>query len=412
MKMLFKRLICFLLVTGMMAPSARAVRVKDLTLVEGGRDNQLVGYGLVVGVAGKGDSRNDQIVRTVANALMRFGLNFFTNGTTLNTTQIAQNPLQSTQLKTENMAAVMVTADIPGFARAGTRIDVTIASMGDAKTIQGAVLLQTPLLGADEQVYAVAQGAIATGGFIGGEGGAGGATVQKNHPTVGMIPGGALVEKEIPSHFVRDNNVELLLLNPDYASAARLAQAINQEFPQSAMAKSAGTVNVAVPDDFKGYEVNFIARMGAVEVDPDVPARVVINERTGTIIATANVRISAVAISHGALTISVAQQGARQTDQAESTRQLNAQATGANGEPTAGLNATENQAAQRTRDIRTSTQTTVVEKAGVLRIVEEHPTIQQVASALNALGLTTRDMMSIFQTMKRAGALQAELILN
>jgi flagellar P-ring protein precursor FlgI len=284
------------------------------------------------------------------------------------------------------MAAVMVTADIPGFARAGTRIDVTIASMGDAKTIQGAVLLQTPLLGADEQVYAVAQGAIATGGFIGGEGGAGGATVQKNHPTVGMIPGGALVEKEIPSHFVRDNNVELLLLNPDYASAARLAQAINQEFPQSAMAKSAGTVNVAVPDDFKGYEVNFIARMGAVEVDPDVPARVVINERTGTIIATANVRISAVAISHGALTISVAQQGARATAQA--------------GDQNASA------------DVRTSTQTTVVEKSGVLRIVEEHPTIQQVASALNALGLTTRDMMSIFQTMKRAGALQAELILN
>jgi flagellar P-ring protein precursor FlgI len=395
---MFSRFICSVLMVAMFAPPAHAVRVKDLTLVEGGRDNQLVGYGLVVGVAGKGDSRNDQIVRTVANALMRFGLNFFTNGTTLKTDSIAQNPLQSTQLKTENMAAVMVTADIPGFARAGTRIDVTIASMGDAKTIQGAVLLQTPLLGADEQVYAVAQGAIATGGFIGGEGGAGGATVQKNHPTVGMIPGGALVEKEIPSHFVRDNNVELLLLNPDYASAARLAQAINQEFPQSAMAKSAGTVNVAVPEDFKGYEVNFIARMGAVEVDPDVPARVVINERTGTIIATANVRISAVAISHGALTISVAQQGA----QVSGTVPVPERTDMKDGMLTDGP----------TTNIRTSTQTTVVEKAGVLRIVEEHPTIQQVASALNALGLTTRDMMSIFQTMKRAGALQAELILN
>jgi flagellar P-ring protein precursor FlgI len=398
MNLFFKRVICMAMIASHLVPSAHAVRVKDLTLVEGGRDNQLVGYGLVVGVAGKGDSRNDQIVRTVANALMRFGLNFFTNGTTLNTNQIAQNPLQSTQLKTENMAAVMVTADIPGFARAGTRIDVTIASMGDAKTIQGAVLLQTPLLGADEQVYAVAQGAIATGGFIGGEGGAGGATVQKNHPTVGMIPGGALVEKEIPSHFVRDNNIELLLLNPDYASAARLAQAINQEFPQSAMAKSAGTVNVAVPEDFKGYEVNFIARMGAVEVDPDVPARVVINERTGTIIATANVRISAVAISHGALTISVAQQGA----QVSGTTPVPERSDRRDGMLTDGA----------TTNIRTSTQTTVVEKAGVLRIVEEHPTIQQVASALNALGLTTRDMMSIFQTMKRAGALQAELILN
>lgn len=412
MKRLFEKVISVFLIVCHLAPSASAVRVKDMTLVEGGRDNQLVGYGLVVGVAGKGDSRNDQIVRTVANALARFGLNFFTNGTTLDTLQIAQNPLQSTQMKTENMAAVMVTADIPAFAKAGTRIDVTVSAMGDAKTIQGAVLLQTPLLGADEQVYAVAQGAIATGGFLGGEsapalqyqpGGpslqaqfqnsGGGATVQKNHPTVGMIPGGALVEKEIPAHFVRDNSVELLLLNPDYASAARLAQAINLEFPQSAMAKNPGTVSVAVPDDFRGYEVNFIARMGAIEVEPDVPARIVINERTGTIIATANVRISTVAVSHGALVISV-------TSNAGVSQPLAAGAVGV-----------ERGALGETRQTR-NTQTDVLEKAGSLRVIEDYPTIQQVAAALNALGLTTRDMMSIFQTMKRAGALQAELILN
>lgn len=385
MKQLLEKALSILLMVCLFSPSAHAVRVKDMTLVEGGRDNQLVGYGLVVGVAGKGDSRNDQIVRTVANALARFGLNFFTNGTTLDTLQIAQNPLQSTQMKTENMAAVMVTADIPAFAKSGTRIDVTVSAMGDAKTIQGAVLLQTPLLGADEQVYAVAQGAIATGGFIGGEGGPGGATVQKNHPTVGMIPGGALVEKEIPAHFVRDNSVELLLLNPDYATSARVAQVINQEFPQSAMAKSAGSVTVAVPDDFKGYEVNFIARMGAIELEPDVPARIVINERTGTIIATANVRISTVAVSHGSLVITVtSNQGVSQPNALAAGRTVTTQ----------------------------NTQTDVVEKAGSLRVVEDNPTIQQVAAALNALGLTTRDMMGIFQTMKRAGALQAELILN
>jgi flagellar P-ring protein precursor FlgI len=365
---------------------SHAVRIKDMTLVEGGRDNQLVGYGLVVGVAGKGDSRNDMIVRTVANALGRFGLNFFTNGfPSLDTAQPFPNPLQSVQMKVENMAAVMVTADIPAFAKSGTRIDVTVSAMGDAKTIQGAVLLQTPLLGADEQVYAVAQGAIATGGFIGGDGGPGGATVQKNHPTVGMIPGGALVEKEIPAHFVRDNSVELLLLNPDYATSARVAQAINQEFPQSAMAKNPGSVTIAVPDDFRGYEVNFIARLGAIDLEPDVPARIVINERTGTIIATSNVRISTVAVSHGSLVITVtSDMGVSQPTLAPSGRTV----------------------------VTKSTQTDVVEKAGSLRIVEDQPTIQQVAAALNALGLTTRDMMGIFQTMKRAGALQAELILN
>ncbi len=348
--------------------ASQAARVKDVTLIEGGRDNQLVGYGLVVGLANKGDSKSDQVVRTVANALQRFGIN-----------------LQGAQLKSDNVAAVMVTADIPAYARAGTRIDVTVSSVADAKTIQGGVLLQTPLLGADETVYAVAQGAIAVGGFLGGEGGVGGATVQKNHPTVGIISSGALVEREIPSTFVRDNNVELMLLNPDYTSAARMAQAINQEFPQSAMAKNAATVNISVPDDFKGYEVNFIARIGAIEVDPDVPARVVINERTGTIIATSNVRVSTVAVSHGTLTITVAK-----------TPKVTQPGPFSQGVTT----------------VTNTTQVDVKEQAGKFGVIEENPTIQQVASALNALGLTTREMMAIFQSMKRAGALQAELILN
>lgn len=364
-----RKFILLLAVMLALALNCQAARVKDLSIIEGGRENQLVGYGLVVGLANKGDSKSDQVVRTVANMLMRFGMN-----------------LGNAQLKSDNVAAVMVTADIPAFARSGTRIDVTVSSIGDAKTIQGGILLQTPMLGADEEVYAVAQGAIAVGGFLGGEGGPGGATVQKNHPTVGIITGGALVEKEVPAHFVRDKTVELMLLNPDYTSAARMAQAINQEFPQSAMAKNASTVSVCVPGDFEGYEVNFVARMGAIEVDPDVPARVVINERTGTIVATANVKVSTVAISHGSLTITVA----------------STQAVSQPGPFSRGGNT----------QVTNSTQTNVEEKAGSLRVMEEAPTIQQVASALNALGLTTRDMMAIFQTMKRAGALQAELIMN
>jgi len=347
---------------------ARSARIKDLVIVEGGRDNQLVGYGLVVGLAGKGDSKLSFTVQSIANALQRFGINIPAN-----------------TIKSDNVAAVMITADIPAFAKPGARIDVTISSIGDAKTLQGGVLLQTPMLGADETVYAVAQGSLAIGGFVGGEGGAGGATVQKNHPTVGIITGGALVEREIPSQIVKNNTVELMLLNADYASAARLSEAVNAVFPGTAIAKNASAVNVAVPEEYRDYEVNFIASLGAIEVIPDTVARVVINERTGTIIATESVRISTVAISHGSLTISIASN-------------LNV----SQPEPLSG----------GTTVVTPSTETTATEQKGKFKVVDDFPTIQQVASALNALGLTTRDMMSIFQSMKKAGALQAELILN
>jgi flagellar P-ring protein precursor FlgI len=370
-----------------------AARVKDVTLVQGGRDNQLVGYGLVVGLANRGDNKSEPARTAVDNMLRRFGMEIQSN------------------IKFDTVAAVMVTADIPAFARSGTRIDVTVAAVGEAKTIQGGVLLQTPLLGADDTVYAVAQGPIAVGGFLEGAGGVGGATVQKNHPTVGIISGGALVEREIPATVVRDNNVELLMLNPDYASAARLAQAINQEFPQSALAKNPGSVDVAVPDDFRGYEVNFIARIGAIEMEPDVPARVVINERTGTIVATSNVRISTVALSHGSVTINIAK-----TPAVSRGGLLN---RGAGRQPLQDGNRDEladqgRQGVTAVGDavITNTTQVDVKEERSRMGILEDNPTIQQVASALNALGLTTRDMMAIFQSMKRAGALQAELIMN
>jgi len=348
--------------------TASAARIKDLTVVEGGRDNQLVGYGLVVGLASKGDSRLTYTIQSVANALQRFGIN-----------------LPANTILSANVAAVMVTADIPAFAKPGTRIDVTVSAIGDAKTLQGGILVQTPLIGADETVYAVAQGALAVGGFIGGEGGAGGATVQKNHPTVGIVSGGALVEREIASQIVNDRTVELLLLNPDFASAARIAEAVNNVFPKSALAKTASAINICVPDKYEGYEVNFIASLGAIEVEADNVARVVINERTGTIIATANVRVSTVAVSHGSLTINIAStQGVSQP----------------------------NPLSQGTTEVTQGTKTDVTEQRGGFKVVDESPTIQQVAAALNALGLSTRDMMAIFQTMKRAGALQADLVLN
>ena len=343
-------------------------RLKDLTIIEGARENQLVGYGLVSGLAGTGDGKDTQTVQSIANALQRFGIT-----------------VPATQITSGNVAAVMITADIAPSLRSGSRIDVTISSIGDAKSLQGGILLQTPLLGADEVVYAVAQGPIAIGGFIGGTDGAGGASVQKNHPTVGIITNGAIVEREIPVKIIKDNSLNLVLRNPDFTTAARLAEAINQTFPHSALAKDEATVNVIVPKEYSDYTVNFIATLGAIELQPDIPARVVINERTGTIIATATVRISTVAVSHGSLTISITSNvGVSQPNALSNGKTVTAQ----------------------------STTTDVNEQHGGFKVVEESPSIERVAAALNALGLSTRDMMAIFQSMKKAGALQAELILN
>lgn len=347
-------------------------RIKDLIDVEGARDNQLNGYGLVVGLANTGDSKIDSTLQTIANALKNYGVNV---------------PMDD--IKSGNVAAVMVTAEIPAFVKPGTRIDVTISSIGDAKTLQGGVLLQVPLQGADKTVYAVAQGAIAVGGFLGGQGGPGGATVQKNHPTVATIPNGAIVEREIPTQIVNNGSMNLMLREADFTSAARMAEAINRVFPNTAVARDSKTVNVLLPPEYNNYEVNFLATIGSIEVEPDTAARVVINERTGVIVATSNVRVSKVAVSHGSLTISVAS---------------NLTASQPNGSffgNSAG-----------TTQVLNSTTTDVNEQKGSFKLVEEAPTIEKVAAALNALGVSTRDMMSIFQTMKRAGALQAELVLN
>ena len=351
------------------SPALQASRLKDLTLIEGGRDNQIVGYGLVVGLAGEGDSNAATTLRSVANVLQRYGIT-----------------INQADIKAKNAASVMIAADIGPFLKAGSRIDVTVASMGDAKTLQGGVLLQTPLLGADGRVYAVAQGAIAIGGFLGGTGGSGGATVQKNHPTVGVISNGAIVEREIPSVFVHDDTLRLLLHNPDFTAAARMVEAINGRWPATASADDAATISVRLPADFVGRHVPFIAALGEIEAEPDTLARIVINERTGTIVATSTVRLSPVAIALGSLTITVSSnQGVSQ--------------------PNAFNNAGQTAAVQ-------STQTSVNETKGGFAVINSPPTIERLAAALNALGVSTREMMAILQSLKRSGALQAELIIN
>jgi flagellar P-ring protein precursor FlgI len=348
---------------------AEAARVKDLTLVEGGRDNQIVGYGIVVGLAGDGDSNAATTLRSVANILSRYGLT-----------------VSATDVKAKNAAAVMVTADIGAFLKPGARLDVNVASMGDAKSLQGGVLLQTPLIGGDGRVYAVAQGPIAVGGFLGGAGGPGGATVQKNHPTVGVISNGGIVEREIAATFVQNNQLRLLLHNPDFTSAARMAEAINGKWPESAAAIDAATVSVQLPKEFQGQDVAFIADLGTIDVNPDTYARVVINERTGTIVATSSVRLSQVAIALGSLTITVSSNlGVSQPNAFNNT-----------GETV----------------VVPGTETNVNETRGGFAVINEPPTIERLASALNALGVSTREMMAIFQSLKRSGALQAELVIN
>lgn len=363
------RLLGVLVFTLCGAAGVNAARIKDLTVVQGARDNQLVGYGLVVGLAGDGDSNAISTLRSIANILQRYGLN-----------------VSPTDIKSKNVAAVMVTTDIGAFLRTGTRIDVNVASMGDAKTLQGGVLLQTPLMGGDGQIYAVAQGPVAIGGFFAGNGGAGGATVQKNHPTTGVISNGAIVEREIPASFVHDNTLRLLLHNPDFTTASRMADAINTQWPACATPVDPATISISMPPTYRGHDVTFIADLGQIETIPDTLARVVINERTGTIIATSTVRISPVAIAEGSLTITVTSNvGVSQPN-----------AFSPNGQTTAVQ----------------STQTSATDVKGGFTVLDEQPTVEKLATALNALGVSTREMMAIFQSLKRSGALQAELIIN
>ena len=349
--------------------AAGGVPVRDLVMISGARDNQLVGYGLVVGLAGEGDKDPVYTKQTVANALQRHGIS-----------------VPAATLSAKNVAVVMVTADIAAFAKSGARLDVLVSSMGDAKTLQGGVLLQTPLMGADSRVYAVAQGALSVGGFTAGTSGPGGASVSKNHPTVGTIIGGAIVEREIPATIVRENIIELLLREPSFTSASRLAEAVNQTFTNSAQAVDSTSVLVRIPEAVEKFPVDFIARLQAIEVTPDTPARIIINERSGTIVATSAIKISNCAVSHGNLTITVA-----------STLDVSQPNAFSRGGSTA---------------VTPRTDTKVNESKASLVTLPELPTVEKVASALNALGVTPRDMMAIFQAMKQAGALQAELLIR
>ncbi len=340
---------------------ARAERLKDIAFVEGVRENQLVGFGLVVGLDGTGD-KGKATLQSIANMLSRMGLRV--------------NPKD---IKAKNVAAVMVTATLPPFPRPGLKIDATVSAIGDAKNLQGGTLLMTPLKGPDGRVYAVAQGPVSIGGFQAGGGGTG---VQKNHPTVGRVPEGAIIERDVYFDIEHKKELKLVLKEPDFTVATNTMRAINTVLRGNfAEATDPSTIVLKVPVDYQGRVVELMKLIENISVRTDTPARVVINEKTGTVVIGSNVRISPVAIAHGGLTIEISTSyGVSQP------------------EPFS----------QGKTTVVPQTQVTAREKEAHL-VQVSGTTLGEVVRALNSMGVTPRDLIAILQALKASGALKAEL---
>jgi flagellar P-ring protein precursor FlgI len=343
-----------------------ASRLKDLAALEGVRDNQLIGYGLVVGLAGTGDKRQTVFsAQSLTNMLERMGVS-----------------VPPAAILVRNMASVMVTATLPPYAEPGGRIDATAAAVGDASNLQGGLLLLTPLRAADGQVYAVAQGSVVTGGFVAGRGGN---TQTQNHPTAGRVPSGAIVERRPPTP-APGAELRWQLHQADFTTAARVVEAINRKFGSAAgpLARAEGpaVVRVTTPAVFQGQPVEFIAALEGLTVEADRRARIVINERTGTLVLGKEVRVAPVAILHGALTVEI-------------------QTVPAVSQP----------APLAAGETKVTPQTTVAAREEKARHVtlKEGATVEEVVRALMGIGSTPRDIIAILQSLRAAGALDADL---
>ena len=343
---------------------AGAARLKDIAEINGVRMNQLVGYGLVVGLDGSGDGKKTTFtVQSLASMLEKMGVT-----------------VDQKDIKVKNVAAVMVTAKLPPFAKRGNRIDVLVSSIGDANNLQGGTLMLTPLKGIDGKIYAVAQGPVNTGGF--GAGGTG-STVVKNFPTVGRVLSGAIIEREVPNDFKDSDRLLFSLHNPDVNTAARVVEVINTQFAEPvARAEDPGTIEITIPDRYMGNTIPLLASLSTLEVQPDNDAKVVINERTGTVVMGEQVRISTIAIAHGNLSIVVKE----------------------NVDVSQPLPFSDGRTV-----VSPNTQVNVQEDNNQLVVVPNGVSIGDVVNALNALGVSPRDLIAIFQAIKAAGALQADL---
>lgn len=359
-------------VSAMAQGAPDSVRLKDLGRIDGVRDNSLIGYGLVTGLAGTGDSaRSRATVQSVANMLMQFGIT-----------------VTSDQINSRNVAAVMVIATLPAFARPGDKIDINVSSLGDARSLLGGTLLMTPLTGPDRRVHALAQGSVSVGGF---KYDLNGNVVQKNHPTAGNVPGGATVEVGSATQIVKDGNlINVLLFQPDFTTAGRIAASLNTTLGRTmAKALDAERVEIRVTDFERDNLVDFLTRVENVAIAPDQRARVIVNERTGTVVSGGDVKISNVTISHGELKVSIL------TDYLVSQPSL---------------------LIRPGPDVRTqvvpSTRIDVKEADGGSVSLAAGATVADLVTALNRIKVSTRDVITILQGIKRAGALHAELIIQ
>lgn len=348
------------------AVAADAARIKDIATVGGVRGNRLTGYGLVVGLPGTGDSRNSRVTaQSVANMLARQGVKVDKN-----------------RLRTGNVAVVVVTADMPASARPGTPADITVSAVGDSVSLSGGQLLMTPLKGMDGTVYAMARGPLAVGGYsVGG----GGASASKNSPATAFMPGGAMIERNVPYSFNEQSSLSLTLLNPDFSTAALAAEAVNRSLGGTyAKAESAAVIVVEVPADFKGNLVPLVAFIENLDVSPDTRATAVVNERTGTVVLGGGIRLSTVAVSHGNLKVLV-REGSEVSQP-----------------PPFGGGGTV---------VVPRTDIGIREDARQLVLVSG-ASLQELVDGLNRMGATPRDIMAILQAIRRAGALQGELVVQ
>ncbi|MBQ6772833.1 MAG: flagellar basal body P-ring protein FlgI [Synergistaceae bacterium] len=341
------------------------VRIKDITEVEGARGNQLTGVGLVTGLNGTGDN-STMAVQMMRNMMRNFGVT-----------------LDARSVRTRNIAVVSLTATLPPYARPGQNIDVNVNTMGNASSLQGGMLIQAPLRAADGQVYAVAQGPVTVGG-----GSAQGAAASRtqNVPTAGIVNNGAIVEREVPSDYTMGGQVALLLRDPDFTTAQRIADAINRRYGVVAFAVDAGRVEINLPGAYVQAPTAFLANVGTVEIEPDTPAKVAVNERTGTVVMGGNVRISSVGVAHGNLTVSVA----------DVVNVIQPETLGEGERGTA----------------RTTIRSDVTadEEGTSMVAMPATTTVRDMVRVLNSLGATPRDIISILQAIDRAGALHGELV--
>lgn len=348
------------------------VRVKDLGRLAGAKDNALVGYGIVTGLAGTGDSvRSTATLQSIKNTLQRFGVNVLVD-----------------DVRSRNVAGVMVTTTLPPYAQPGDKLDLNVTSVGDARSLVGGTLLLTHLTGPDNQIYALAQGPVSVGGFsydLNGN------VVQKNHPTAAYIPAGAAVERGVDTQIVGDNGrIQYVLSNPDFATAERVASSINATLGSSlAHAIDAARIEVNLPDASRDHVVKFLTSLESIVVVPDVPSRVVVNERTGTVVSGGRVRISPVAITHGDLNVAI-------TTDFQVSQPIFVRQTGS--------------------DVRTKvvprTHISVEEEPPMTVSLPAQSTVSDLVTALNQVKSTSRDIITILQGIKRAGALHAELIIQ